>query len=140
MLRSVKLQDYMLDRPVTVAPGVSLFDAVDLIIEHRVSGICVVDPQGNLLGILSELDCLRGILAATYNQTEVGQVREHMVAVDITCADPGDDIINIATDMLNKGQRRRPVVDSNRKLVGQITCRQILAAVRQFSHRKSSGQ
>lgn len=140
MLRSVKLQDYMLDRPVTVARDASLFEAVDLIIEHRVSGICVIDPLGNLLGILSELDCLRGILAATYNQTEVGQVHEHMVAVDITCANPGDDIINIAADMLNKGQRRRPVVDSNRKLVGQITCRQILAAVRQFSNHKPTPQ
>lgn len=132
MLRSVKLEDYMLDRPVTVSPDVSLFEAVDLIITNRVSGICVTDPQGNLLGILSELDCLRGILAATYNQTEVGKVREHMVSLDVTSARPGDDIIDIATDMLNKGQRRRPVIDSNNKLVGQITCRQILAAVRQF--------
>lgn len=131
MLRSVKLQDYMLDRPVTVAPHVSLFEAVDLITQHRVSGVCVVDPQGDLLGILSELDCLRGILTATYNQTEVGKVHEHMVS-QVTCANPGDDIIDIAADMLNKGQRRRPVVDANNKLVGQITCRQILAAVRQF--------
>src|SRR5690554_1212924 len=108
MLRSVKLQDHMLDRPVTVKPGASLYEAVDLIIENKVSGICVIDPQGNLLGILSELDCLRGILAATYNQTDVGQVHEHMVSVDITCARPGDDIIDTAADMLNKGQRRRP--------------------------------
>jgi CBS domain-containing protein len=133
MLRSVKLENYMLDKPVTLSPDAPLFEAVDLIIKHKVSGICVVDGSGTLLGILSELDCLRGILTATYDQSSVGKVSEYMVSTNINSASPGDDIINVAADMLAKGQRRRPVLGENNKLVGQITCRQILAAVRQFA-------
>jgi CBS domain-containing protein len=133
MLRSVKLEDYMQDKPVTLAPDAPLFEAVDLIIKNKVSGLCVVDTEGNLLGILSELDCLRGILSATYDQSAVGQVQEYMVSVNINSARRGDDIIDVAADMLAKGQRRRPVIGENNKLVGQITCRQILAAVRQFA-------
>lgn len=56
-----------------------------------------------------------------------------MVSANINSAKPGDHIIDIATDMLSKGQRRRPVVNDSGQLVGQITCRQILAAVRQLS-------
>lgn len=133
MLRSVKLENYMLDKPITLPPDAPLFEAVDLIIKHKVSGICVVSSDGKLLGILSELDCLRGILTATYDQSSVGRVEEYMVSANINSAHPYDDIINVASDMLAKGQRRRPVLGDNNKLVGQITCRQILAAVRGFA-------
>ena len=132
MLRSVDLKDYMLEKPITVSPDASLVEAVDLITKNRVSGLCVISADGRLLGILSELDCLRGILDATYSQGTVGLVRDHMISENINSARVSDDIINIATDMLAKGQRRRPVVSDNNQLVGQITCRQILAGIRQL--------
>lgn len=62
MLRSVNLEDYMVDKPITVAPETPLIEAVDLITKIRVSGLCVVNETGQLLGILSELDCLRVFL------------------------------------------------------------------------------
>ncbi|HDZ10491.1 CBS domain-containing protein [Pseudohongiella sp.] len=130
MLRSVDLKDYMLEKPITIAPDASLHEAVDLITSNKVSGLCVTREDGTLLGILSELDCLRGILAATYSQGTVGLVSEHMITENINSARISDDIINVANDMLAKGQRRRPVVSDNNLLVGQITCRQILAGIR----------
>ncbi|MBC54891.1 MAG: protein-inosine monophosphate dehydrogenase [Gammaproteobacteria bacterium] len=132
MLRSVDLKDYMQEKPVTIAPNASLIEAVDLITHNRVSGVCVVAEDGTLLGILSELDCLRGILDATYSQGTVGLVQEHMITENINSARISDDIINVATDMLAKGQRRRPVVSDSNQLVGQITCRQILAGIRKL--------
>ena len=47
-----------------------------------------------------------------------------------------DNIINVANDMMSKSQRRRPVVE-NGKLVGQISCRQLLLAVDEFSRKDS---
>lgn len=133
MLRSVKLQDHMVGKPVTVAADAPLFEAVDLIIDNKVSGVCVVDNDNQLLGILSELDCLRAILSAAYDQASVGTVKDYMISQNINSARRDDDLINVASDMLAKGQRRRPVLDENNKLVGQITCRQILAAVRKLA-------
>jgi CBS domain-containing protein len=132
MLRSVDLKDYMLEKPITISPDSSLLEAVDLITGNRVSGLCVIGEDGTLLGILSELDCLRGILDATYSQGTVGLVLEHMITENINSARISDNIVNVATDMLAKGQRRRPVVSDSNKLVGQITCRQILAGIRQL--------
>ena len=45
--------------------------------------------------------------------------------------DADADIIGIAESMLANKQRRRPVVDQG-KLVGQITCRQLLGALLDF--------
>ena len=133
ILKKVDLEHYMLKQPVTVHPDASLFDAIHLILVNRISGLCVVDEAGKLLGLLSELDCLRGVLSATYNQTAIGTVRDVMSASDIQVARPGDAIVDIAEDMLQHKRRRRPVVDHAGHLIGQISIRQILRAVKEFS-------
>lgn len=138
MLRSVNLEDYMISKPVTVLPDAPLFEAVDLITKNQVSGLCVVTPDGELAGILSEMDCLRGILTASYDNGSIGTVADYMVSENINSAKASDDIIDVASDMLAKGQRRRPVVNESNKLIGQITCRQILAAVRKLTGTRST--
>jgi CBS domain-containing protein len=137
MLRSVNLEDYMITKPLTIPADAPLFEAVDIITKNQVSGLCVVNSDGELAGILSEMDCLRGILTASYDNGSIGSVGDYMVSTNINSAKASDDIIDVAADMLAKGQRRRPVVNENNKLIGQITCRQILAAVRKLTGTKS---
>ncbi|MEE4146316.1 MAG: CBS domain-containing protein [Halieaceae bacterium] len=132
MLQSVNLRDYMLPHPVKVKPDDSVLDAMQVIIDNKISGVCVVDLDGNLVGILSELDCLRAALGATYNNTGVGLVRDHMTGDNLLVAHPEENILDVAQDMLVKKHRRRPVVENGR-LIGQITCRQLLSAVKKFS-------
>jgi CBS domain-containing protein len=133
MLKKVDLEHYMLKKPVTVHPDASLFDAIHLILVNKISGLCVVDESGKLMGLLSELDCLRGVLSATYNDTAIGSVRDVMSTSNIQVARPGDAIVDIAEDMLQHKRRRRPVVDHAGRLIGQISIRQILRAVKEFS-------
>lgn len=135
MLGSVDLNDYMLHDPVKIHANEDLFDAIHLIIEHRVSGICVVDDQEMLVGVLSEMDCLSAILAATYNEAgDVGKAREYMTA-NVDVCDVHADLVDVADDMLKKGHRRRPVLDHGR-LVGQITCRQLLRVISEFNQNR----
>ena len=131
MLQSVSLRDYMLANPVKVKADDSLVDAMKVIIDNKVSGVCVVDKGDNLVGILSELDCLRAVLGAVYNDSGVGQVKDFMASDNLVVANPNEDIVDVAQDMLLKNKRRRPVVE-NGKLIGQITCRQLLTAVKSF--------
>lgn len=132
MLQSVDLRDYMLTNPINVSEDSNLLDAMQIIIDNKVSGVCVVDEIGALVGVLSEMDCLAAVLKATYNEIGVGQVSEYMIKEGIVVAHPSDDIIDLAQDMLLKKHRRRPVVD-NGKLVGQVSCRQLLSAVSKFN-------
>ena len=132
MLKSVNLRDYMLTNPVKVKPDDNILDAMRVIIDNKISGVCVVDQDGNLVGILSEMDCLRAVLGATYNDSGVGRVSEHMSSDNLVVAHPDENILDVAQDMLLKNKRRRPVVENGR-LIGQITCRRILGAVRSFT-------
>ena len=131
MLKSVNLRDYMLTHPVKVKPDDNIVDAMKVIIDNKVSGVCVVDADGNLNGVLSELDCLRATLGAIYNESGIGLVKEHMTADNLLVAHPDENILDVAQDMLVKKHRRRPVVENGR-LIGQITCRQSLSAVKKF--------
>jgi CBS domain-containing protein len=132
MLQSVNLRDYMLTHPVRVRSEDNVLDAMQVIIDNKISGVCVVDNNENLVGILSELDCLRAVLGAVYNDTGVGHVKDFMASDNLVVAHPNEDIVDVAQDMLLKNKRRRPVVE-NGKLIGQITCRQLLSAVKKFS-------
>jgi CBS domain-containing protein len=131
MLQSVNLRDYMLPNPVKVRADDNVLDAMQVIIDNKISGVCVVDNDGNLVGILSELDCLRAVLGAIYNNSGIGMVSDHMATDNLVVAHPNEDIVDVAQDMLLKNKRRRPVVE-NGKLIGQITCRQLLSAVKKF--------
>lgn len=132
MLKSVNLRDYILPNPARVSPDDHILDAMKVIIDNRISGVCVVDSDNNLVGVLSELDCLRAVLDATYNRGSIGPVKDHMASDNLVVANPNEDIIDVAQDMLRNNKRRRPVVE-NGKLIGQITCRQLLTAVRDFN-------
>ncbi|AQA16982.1 protein-inosine monophosphate dehydrogenase [Halioglobus japonicus] len=131
MAHSVKLRDYLIPNPATVKPGDSVLDAMQIIINNKISGVCVVDDQHNLVGILSELDCLNASLGSLYNDSGIGLVRDHMADSGLIVAHPEEDIIDVAQDMLAKTKRRRPVVENGR-LIGQVTCRQLLKAIAQF--------
>ncbi|WP_223270194.1 CBS domain-containing protein [Colwellia sp. C1TZA3] len=132
MLQSVDLRDYMITNPIKVKGDDNLLDTMKIIIDNKVSGVCVIDEKKVLIGVLSEMDCLAAILESTYNNVGVGLVSEYMTKENIVVAHPSDDIINVAQDMLLKKHRRRPVIEDG-KLVGQVSCRQLLTAVNKFN-------
>lgn len=131
MLNTVNLRDHMLPHPAKVKADSNVAEAMQTIIDNKISGLCVVDDADNLVGILSELDCLRAVLSATYNKSEIGAVRQYMTSDNLVVAHPDEDIVNVAQDMLKNKHRRRPVVENGR-LIGQLTCRQVLRAVQKF--------
>ena len=47
MLQSVNLRDYMLTNPVKVRGEDNVLDAMQVIIDNKISGVCVVDAQNN---------------------------------------------------------------------------------------------
>jgi CBS domain-containing protein len=134
MFRSVKLKDYMLVDPVKIKPDEDIFEAIHLILVHRLSGLCVVDDSMNMLGVLSEMDCLKAVLSSVYNDIPqvAGRVSDFMTK-DVVSVKIDDNIVDVASDMLKHKHRRRPVIDEDGKLLGQVSCRRLLRAVKDFS-------
>ncbi len=131
-MRSLKISDHLITNPVKIASTATIGEAARTIIENKVSGVIVVNENDEVEGMLSELDCLKSLLTEIYNE---GQVGKELVTIEmsapVTYNKPDEDIISVAQSMLDQKQRRRPVID-NGKLIGQITCRQLLSAIMAF--------
>ena len=131
-MRSLKISDHLITNPIIIASTATIGEAARTIVENKVSGVIVVDENDEVKGMLSELDCLKSLLTEIYNEGQVGKepVTSEMSA-PVTFNRSEEDIISVAQSMLNQKQRRRPVIDNGR-LVGQITCRQLLTAIMAF--------
>jgi len=129
--KSVKARDYMVRKPVLVRPESDLHDAISQILSHRISGALVVDESRRPVGVLSELDCLRAILSGSYYGEDQGSIRvDEYMTTPVETVKPNDNIIDVAQSMLDHKRRRRPVIDDEGVLIGQVTCRRLLKAIR----------
>ena len=127
MPKSCTAGDYMSAALVTFTPDMAVLDAIHHLVTHRISGAPVVDERGNLVGILSEQDCLRVALHSGYHGEVGGRVSEYM-ARNVETVDADLSILDLAQMFLNSSYRRYPVMHDNR-LVGQISRHDVLRAL-----------
>lgn len=128
-------KDIMSRNFVRFSPDMDILEAVDLIVRHNISGGPVVDNLGNLVGVISEIDCLRAAVQASYHASRAGRVKEVMrpaaVIVDI-----GDSVMSIAKRFASQEHqyyyRGFPVMKNNR-VVGRIILRDVLRAMSEMS-------
>jgi len=134
------INDCMHRNPLTIHLEANLVKAIEIIVENKLTGLTVTDDAGCVVGILSELDCIDAILTAVYNDGDPDHVlvRDAMVTELNTCK-PADSIVEVAQDMLQSRQRRRPVIEDG-KLVGQVSSSNILWALMEHSRRRVLGQ
>jgi CBS domain-containing protein len=88
----------------------------------------VVDDDGDLVGILSEVDLMEIIIQDSYYDEGWGIVADYMKR-DVDTVGPDMDIYTLAERFHKERRRRYPVV-KNGKLVGQISRRDVLKAAR----------
>ena len=124
---------------VAVRAATPLKEVARLLVEHRISGLPVVDDDGTVLGVVSEADFLmkeQGAeaiphrpLARIFGESQSSRSQqakvdaltagEAMTAPAVTI-EPGRRIIEAAAIMTARGLNRLPVVDDGR-LVGIVT-------------------
>lgn len=127
MLRSISVRDYMSANLVTFTPNLDVLDAIHLLLENDISGAPVIDKLGNIVGFLSEKDCIKVALTASYHEEWGGKVSEFMVR-DVQTVDVDTNMVTVAEMFMKTPYRRFPVMEGNR-LVGQISRRNVLKAL-----------
>jgi len=126
-LKSCVVKDYMAKTIVTFKPDTPVLDAVHTLVKNRIAGAPVVDDAGNLIGMLSELDCMKVALQAGYYGNYGGPVRDYMTE-GVKTVNIDMSIVDLAQVFIDSGFRRFPVTDNNR-LGGQISRRDVLRAL-----------
>jgi len=124
----ILVSDYMTTKLITFKPDQSVLEVMDLLIKNRISGGPVVNENGELVGIISEGDCIKQISESRYFNMPMADttVENHMVK-DVDTIDGNMNIFDAANKFLQSKRRRFPIVE-NGKLVGQISQKDILKA------------
>lgn len=126
-LEKIRVQDYMSAHLFTFAPDADVLQAISKLLEYRLSAAPVTDRLGNIVGMLSEKDCMRVALNAGYHGDFGGKVRDFMSPTVVT-VDADISILEVARMFLEAPYKRYPVVSDNR-LVGHIERADVLRAI-----------
>jgi CBS-domain-containing membrane protein len=134
------VSDVMATPVVRVGPGTSFKRTVQILQEYRVSAIPVVDPDGRLLGIVSETDLalkeeyLPGEPVPRFAGRTVraqlakagGTTAADFMSTPVATVPPGASLRTAARLLHQRGVRHLPVVDHDGRVVGMITRRDLL--------------
>lgn len=112
---------------LTLTPDMPIRRAVALLIEHKAAAAPVVDDSGALLGILTQKDCFRPALQASYYQEWKGTVADHM-SREVVTLPASTDLITAAETFMNHPHRVFPVLQGQR-LLGMLRRSDVLAAL-----------
>jgi CBS domain-containing protein len=144
---SMKAKDVMTEHVITVAPDASIVEALQLMLQNKISGLPVVDKGGNLVGIVTEGDFLRrsetgterrrsrwvefilgpGAIAKDYVHSHARRVEEVMTP-DVETVDEDVGLEDVVALMERRRVKRVPVMRGT-KLVGIVSRANLLHAL-----------
>lgn len=129
---SLKVKDYMTTKLITFRESQSIQEVVESLIKNKISGGPVVNEKQELVGIISEGDCLKQLSESRYYNMPLqhDNVKKRM-ATNVETIDGNMDVFDAANKFLQSKRRRFPIVE-NGKLVGQISQKDILKAALQL--------
>jgi CBS domain-containing protein len=151
----MQARDAMTRPVVSIAPDASILEAARLMLQHRISGLPVVDAGGTLVGIVTEGDFLHraetgterkrprwiefftgpGRLADDYVHAHGRKVEEVMTREPHCVSE--DDALDAVVALMEKSRVKRVPVMRGREVVGIISRANLLRAL---ANRAAAGQ
>ncbi|EAL54131.1 IMP dehydrogenase [Campylobacter upsaliensis] len=104
--------------PIFIAPNASIYEALELMAEYRISGVPVVDEERKLLGILTNRD-LR--FESNFNN----RVENVMTKAPLITAPKGCTLDDAEKIFSTNKVEKLPIVDESNHLVGLITIKDL---------------
>ena len=135
------VREIMTRSVITLRPEMTALDAAGILLQHAISGAPVLDPEGRLLGLLSEFDCLRAVASAGYEMDahDAGETVAQLMTCECHTVSPDLDLFGLAHEFVRLRVRRFPVLDAGR-LLGLVSRRDALRAVVELRRRMTGSR
>lgn len=128
-MESVKIQDHMDHRPVFFRGTESVVEAVERLLQSNRTGAPVVDDEKQVIGFISEQDCITAMLSSSYHSGEPSVIVAEIMKAEVLTRKPYDSVLQVAEDMTNNKPKVYPVVDDDNILLGTINRTDIIRAL-----------
>lgn len=127
-MESLKVADYMNRRPVKLHIDMPVAEAVENLLMSKQSGGPVVNDKNEVVGFLSEQDCLSQMITSSYYRERVCNVGEIM-RTDTLMVKGYHSVLELGQSMLQAKPKIYPVIDDNGCLIGSINRSEVLNAI-----------
>ena len=119
--------DIMTRNVITMKPTTKVLDAMDILVDNKISGAPVIDDNGAVLGVVTERDLLVSVRFLRMQPSRELHVQQFMTKNVITFPEdiPVENLIQV---MLCQNIKRIPIVTDNR-VVGIVSRRDILKSM-----------
>jgi CBS domain-containing protein len=137
---------------ITMLPGQTLAEAIRALQEHELRHIPVVDPEGKMVGILSDRDILRSLPYLSHGRNAVSKkFREDLFRIEgskavlsasidqamtrkLWTAKPTTRLVEAALTLMKKKIGALPILEADGRLLGIVTVVDMLAVVQSMVH------
>ena len=119
---------YMATNLITFKPDDEIGTVISKMNDHQISGAPVLNERKELIGIISQQDCLRVVIDSAYHNQPISKhlVKDYMHK-DLITVSEDEDVVEVANMFLKHRFGRFPVVKDG-VLRGQVSKRDILRA------------
>ena len=122
------VSDIMTRRLILFNPDQSIHEVMKTFIKHRISGGPVVSKAGELVGIISEADCMKEISESRYfNMPILDKSVGHFMTQKVDTIESSMNVFDAAAKFSKSSRRRYPVLEKG-SLVGQVSRKDIVVA------------
>lgn len=120
-MKTMKAGDLMTTDVITARKDMMLTEVMELLLRWHISGLPVVDDEGNLVGIISEIDLVNLTFSGNAADTSV----EEVMTRNVTTFAPDSDLAQLI-ECFSRGRLRRVPIVENGRVVGIVSRRDIL--------------
>ncbi len=124
----ILVEDYMTRNLITFHKDQLAVEVIEALMKNKISGAPVVNEKNELLGIISDGDCMKLISESRYYNMPIGDMKiEQFMETEVPTIDKKANIFDCASLFYKHDCRRFPILE-NGKLIGQISRKDVLCA------------
>jgi len=114
----LKAKDIMTTDVISTTKETPIYEAMELLINKEITGMPVVDDDMNLIGVITEKDCLRLFYG---DKDEENKTVRHFMTQPAVHYNENDSLRTICDFMMINYFRRIPVTTKDGKVVGILS-------------------
>ncbi len=130
-INAPSVTEYMTRKLITFREDTQMPEVIESLLKNKITGAPVLNNKGEVLGIIDDKDCLRVVFGSAYYNAPSGRevVASYMSTIMMSISEDSD-IIDAANIFLQTTYKRLLVKDNAGKLIGQISRRDVLRAIK----------
>jgi len=129
-----KVKDILTKKVIAFKEDFTVFEAIEIFNKYRISSAPVVNEQNEVVGYLSESDCIKCMSNCLFYDERRDRSISSIMSKDVQAVSGEWDIFELESFFIDKNLKSAPVINSGKHLDGIITRRDAMTSLEKIMH------